>query len=119
MIPVKPPVPSKLELSWAPGPIANSRFTPEEMAQIKFDSTPHGIKQAVAEFAPGWEIRDCGPDMNPGLRAEWQGRKKVLCVHPLDQQTGCSADQDRLPCRPARRRRCDWWSATIRRATSN
>ena len=90
VIPVKAPVPSKLELSWAPGPIANSRFTPEEMAEIKFDSMPQGIKDAVAKVAPGWEIKDCGPDMSPGLRDEWQGRKKVLCVHPLDQQTGCT-----------------------------
>lgn len=36
VVPVRAPRPSKLELSWAPGPIANSRFTPEEMAQIKF-----------------------------------------------------------------------------------
>lgn len=36
VVPVRPPQPSPLELSWAPGPIANSRFTPEEMAQIKF-----------------------------------------------------------------------------------
>ena len=90
VIPVKAPVPSKLELSWAPGPIANSRFTPEEMAQIKFDSLPDGIKKSVAEFAPEWQIKDCGPDMNPGLRDEWDGRKKVLCTHPLDQQTGCT-----------------------------
>ncbi len=89
VIPVKAPVPSRLELSWEPGPIANSRFTPEEMAQIRFDSLPHGIKEAVAEFAPGWAIQDCGPDMNPGLRAQWQGRANVLCVHPLDPQTGC------------------------------
>ncbi|NLX56202.1 MAG: ADP-ribosylglycohydrolase family protein [Planctomycetaceae bacterium] len=89
-IPVVPAVPSKLELSWAPGPIANSRFTPEEMAEIKFDSLPHGIKEAVAQVFPGWEIKDCGPDMNPGLRAEWQGRQQVVCVHPLDQQTGCT-----------------------------
>lgn len=90
VIPVKKPVPSQLELSWAPGPIAKSRFTPEEMAQIKYDSSPQGIKEAVAAFAPGWEIKDCGPDMSPGLREEWEGRKKVLCVHPLDQQTGCT-----------------------------
>lgn len=36
LIPVQEPKPSKLEKSWEPGPIANSRFTPEEMAQIKF-----------------------------------------------------------------------------------
>ena len=89
VIPVKQPVPSKLELSWAAGPIANSRFTPEEMAEIKYDNSPAGIKKAAAQFAPGWEIKDCGPDMNPGLRDEWQGRKQVLCTHPLDAQTGC------------------------------
>jgi len=90
VIPVRDPVPSKLELSWAPGPIANSRFTPEEMEQIKFGVTPQSVKEAVAKFAPGWEVKDCGPDMNPGMRPEWQGRTNVLCVHPLDQQTGCT-----------------------------
>jgi hypothetical protein len=35
LLPVEAPVPSALELSWSPGPIANSRFTPEEMAKIK------------------------------------------------------------------------------------
>lgn len=34
VIPLTPPQPSKLELSWAPGPIANSRFTAEEQARI-------------------------------------------------------------------------------------
>ncbi len=43
----------------------------------------------MTAVAPGWQIKDCGPDMNPGLRAEWDGRQKVLCTHPLDQQTGC------------------------------
>jgi hypothetical protein len=36
VIPRFKPRPSQLELSWAPGPIANSRFTPEEMAKIRF-----------------------------------------------------------------------------------
>ena len=35
VIPVQTPKPSKLERSWAPGPAANSRFTPEEMAKIR------------------------------------------------------------------------------------
>lgn len=39
LIPVVQPKPSKLELSWAPGPIANSKFTPEEMAKIKVKET--------------------------------------------------------------------------------
>ena len=28
--------------------------------------------------------------MNPGIRQDWQGEKNVLCVHPLDRETGCS-----------------------------
>ena len=36
LIPVQQPKPSPLEQCWEPGPIANSRFSPEEMAEIKF-----------------------------------------------------------------------------------
>lgn len=36
LIPVQEPVPSQLEQCWEPGPIAGSRFTESEMAQIKF-----------------------------------------------------------------------------------
>ncbi len=35
VIPVQTPKPAKLEASYAPGPAADSRFTPEEMAKIK------------------------------------------------------------------------------------
>jgi hypothetical protein len=38
VIPVKRAKPSKLEQSWEPGPIANSRFSEEEMAKIGFTS---------------------------------------------------------------------------------
>jgi len=88
VIPAQTPKPSALELSWAPGPIANSRFTPEEMAKI---TAPVGknLDQAIAKVAPGWKVSQCGPDMDPGLRAEWQGRRNVLCTHPLDRDTGC------------------------------
>jgi len=34
LIPVAEPKPSKLEQCWRPGPVANSRFTEEEMRQI-------------------------------------------------------------------------------------
>ncbi len=90
VIPIRQPAPAALERSWAPGPIANSRFTDEEMAQITYDALPPGVKDAVAAVAPGWEIKHCGPDMNPGLRDSWEGRSHVLCVHPLDAQTGCT-----------------------------
>jgi len=35
LIPVQTPKPSRLEKSYEPGPIADSRFTPEEIAKIK------------------------------------------------------------------------------------
>ncbi len=90
VLPVRAPQPSKLELSWAPGPIANSRFTPVELARIKVGNVPGHMRAAVEQFAPGWEIANCGTDLDPGLRAEWGGRKTVLVTHPLDQNTGCA-----------------------------
>ena len=89
LLPASAPEPSKLELRWAPGPIANSRFTPAEMAQIKVGHVPAHMREAVAKFAPGWEITNCGTDMDPGLRSDWGGKKNVLVTHPLDEQTGC------------------------------
>jgi hypothetical protein len=89
LIPVGAPRPSKLALSWAPGPIANSRFTPRELAKINADNVPSPMHAAVEDFAPGWEIANCGTDMDPGLRPEYGGRKNVLMTHPLDQSTGC------------------------------
>ena len=35
VIPEQTPQPSRLERCWEPGPAAASRFTPEEMSQIK------------------------------------------------------------------------------------
>ena len=44
----------------------------------------------VASFAPGWKVRDWGgPAMKPGLRGEWDGRKKVLLTHPLSKTVPC------------------------------
>lgn len=36
LIPVQTPVPNPLEQCWEPGPVANSRFTPEEKAKILY-----------------------------------------------------------------------------------
>ena len=118
-MPVRAPQPSKLELSWAPGPIANSRFTPAEMAQIKVDSVPADIKEAVAKVAPGWQITDCGTDMDPGLRAEWRPEERALRsparrAHRLraeQEDQGARRQEDHAAAgrraRPARRLRPD------------
>ncbi len=89
VIPVKPPVPSKFEDLRRPGPIAGSRFTEAEAAKITAPSSDKLMKQQVQEFAPGWTIAKCGPDMDPGLREEALGRKNVLVTHPLDKDTAC------------------------------
>lgn len=84
VIPVLAPRPSPLQLSWEPGPIANSRYTEEEMAQIKA-----GNFESFKKFAPDWKLTNCGTDMDPGLRAEFGGKKNVFLSHPLNGDTGC------------------------------
>jgi hypothetical protein len=95
VIPVLPPKPTPLEQCWEPGPAANSRFTPEEMAQITAKppeprSAKVDISKAVERFAPGWAVTKCGSDMSPGLRPSYRGRTNVLVTHPLSRSVGCS-----------------------------
>lgn len=79
------PKPSRLEKSWKPGPIANSRFTDEEMKLI----TVNDLSKAVAKLASGWKVSNCGSDMSPGLVNKWNGKENVLLTHPKDKNTPC------------------------------
>lgn len=88
VIPVRKPKVGKLEQCWEPGPIANSRFTEEEMAKIT-TTVGKNLSEAIEKFAPGWKITKCGEDMDPGFYNEMFGRKNVLVTHPLDRDTGC------------------------------
>jgi hypothetical protein len=97
VIPVRQVIPSKLELSWAPGPVAESRYTEAEMKKIIKQNVPEQMPKTVAKFAPGWEIANCGIDGDPGLRAEYKGRKNVLVTHPLDADTGCVLSKNFIP----------------------
>jgi len=90
VIPVATPKPSENLRSCKPGPIANSRFTEEEMTKITHSIKAIDLSKAVAEFAPGWKIANCGPDMKPGLRDKWGNREKVLLTHPLSQLKPCT-----------------------------
>jgi hypothetical protein len=94
VIPVVEPRPSKLELSWAPGPIAHSRFTPEEMAKITAPGSTEALRKGLEKFAPGWKVANCGPDMEPGLRSELGGKKNVFVTHPLDRRTPCTLTKE-------------------------
>ena len=93
VIPVRAPKPGKLEQCWEPGPSANVRFTDEEMGQINVVSEAKQrskrLQTQLEKVAPGWKLSKCGPDMNPGLRSEYAGKKNVFMTHPLDRQTGC------------------------------
>ena len=88
IIPVKKPTPSSLVFSWDPEPIANSLFSEEEMAKIKFKDFLD-IQKAINDLFPGWIISDCGTDMDPGYREEYRGKKDVIMTHPLTRETPC------------------------------
>ncbi len=95
VLPTETPKPGKLEQCWSPGPIADSKFTPEEMAQIKpppedppKKSTRVDLTEAISKFAAGWMAKDCGSDMSPGIQ-DVGGRKSVLVTHPLSQDAPC------------------------------
>jgi hypothetical protein len=67
------------------------------MAKIKPQPRPKtgggqavDLKAAVEKFAPGWTVKDCGSEMDPGLKDQFGGKKDVLCTHPLNRDTGCT-----------------------------
>jgi hypothetical protein len=100
-IPVKRPEPSALEQCWEAGPIANSRFSEKELAQIVppppvpiiVDSfTICDINEAVEMFAPGWSAKHCGADddIPPGLHnLGLAGQADWLVTHPQSEEVGC------------------------------
>lgn len=88
VIPIEKPKLSKLEQCWEPGPVASSRFTEQEMAQITAVAG-RDMAEAAKKFGGGWKIAKCGDDMNPGFYGELNGKKNVLMTHPLNQTTAC------------------------------
>ncbi len=97
VIPVQTPKPSPLEQCWEPGPAANSRFTEGEMRMIvvpepeekESEAAIADIDEAVEKFAPGWTVKNCADDMNPGLHEKLRGKENVLLTHPLSEETPC------------------------------
>ncbi len=86
-IPVRKPVPGTNQPSWNPGPVADSKFTEAERKQI-VEEEPSPEK-SVSKIFPGWVLTDCGPDMNPGFREEYFGRKNVVMTHPKTKGEPC------------------------------
>src|SRR5690606_24347889 len=81
----------KLEQSWDPTPIANSRYNEDEMTQYILptihESGRPDMNKILADFAQGWQIEDCGLEMDPGMRAHYRGRQNVFVTHPDDGAT--------------------------------
>ena len=90
VIRVEPPKPTRLETCWEPGPVANSLFTESEKDKIEALSVDKQRQVDLQKVAPGWKMSNCGPDMDPGLRAEFAGKKNVFMTHPLNRDVGCT-----------------------------
>ena len=90
VIPVQKPKPGKLEQCWEAGPVAGSVFTEEEQEKIEPLSADRQQQADLQKVAPGWKMTNCGPDMDPGLRAEYLGHQPVFMTHPLNKDVGCS-----------------------------
>jgi len=99
VIPVEEPKPSALEQCWEPGPIANSRFTEEELVHI--DPPPaeeevekyadvQDLDEAVGKIAPGWKVKDCNSNEYFGLHNKLLERENVLVTHPESQEVPCT-----------------------------
>ena len=84
-IPLQVPKPSKLQQSQNPGPIANSRFTAEELAQIR-GTGPFAMGE-FKKHLPGWKV---SPESSLGLLQLVNGRKNVFVTYPPDKKTQCS-----------------------------
>jgi hypothetical protein len=94
VIPVQKPKPSKLEQCWEPGPAADSVFTEAEQQKIEALSASKQQQADLQKVAPGWKMTNCGPDMDPGLRAEYLGQKNVFMTHPLNKDVGCTLSRE-------------------------
>jgi hypothetical protein len=46
-------------------------------------------KQVFEKWSKDWTVVDLGPDMSPGVRAEYLGKTNVLMTHPLDRGNAC------------------------------
>jgi hypothetical protein len=100
VIPVEEPKPSALEQCWEPGPIANSRFTEEELVHIDPPPTEEDeedkaadirdLEEAVGRIAPGWKVKDCSSKEFFGLHNEMYGRENVLATHPESEELPCT-----------------------------
>ena len=78
VIPVAAPKPSKFEDLKHPGPIAGSRFTEEEMAQIKAPGTPAALARPSSDSPRDGRSRTAAPTWTRGSARSSAARRTSL-----------------------------------------
>ena len=73
----------------------DGRFTEEEMSQIKYRD--YTDADALEKFMDGFTVSHMGPDMNPGYRQEYRGRKNVFMTHPESREVGARLSKTLVP----------------------
>ncbi|MDR0869562.1 MAG: ADP-ribosylglycohydrolase family protein [Planctomycetaceae bacterium] len=76
--------------AWKPEKPLNVRFTAAEEKHIKAKN--YGLNEAVKKLLPNWKLTDCGPDMDPGYRENYYGKKCVM-THPKAKGEPCILTQ--------------------------
>jgi hypothetical protein len=85
VIPIQRPRPSKLQDSRSPGPTTGSRFTTEELAQIR-GIDPSALTE-FKKYATGWRVT---PESSLGLLQLVNGKRNVFVTYPPDKDTECT-----------------------------
>jgi hypothetical protein len=84
VIPVQDPKPGKVLDSRNPGPISNSRFTKEELAEMR-GTSPSAMRE-FKKRASGWKVI---PPKSLGMLELVNGKKNVFVTYPADKNTPC------------------------------
>ena len=121
VIPVQKPTPNVLELSWAPGPSGDARFTAAELAKIELrernlpppetfaDPDPtKAVQKTLDRFFKGWKTSTNATDEKPGFRAGLKrvdGGTESPCVMTHPAARGSHATLSRTLVVPAKNAR--------------
>ena len=68
---------------------AGAKLSPDDLQRLADiqkglpTARPIDISKDVAKFSSGWTIVRCGNASEPGLKADWAGKKNVLVTHPV------------------------------------
>lgn len=82
----------------------NGEYTDEEKAQIKFRL--YRTEEFLKKFFSDFKVSHMGPDMNPGQRPEYRGKKNVFMTHPENREVGAVLSRNYTPTEKTKLRVC-------------